>query len=1032
MASELCNLCRDTKSLVGSNITKYSESSVWEHTDANMPAELCFDSSKVLQQDCPTKESKSLEIATESSMISVERKTSGDFTVHQNSSGSGLMQPGGDYTENGQLSGELTEQDQLDCSESSSLSDFELEHSESFSVNCDIVHSVENSECSEYSTESDDSDQTAVEEHEPEAFTLFQAMPDLCMYYDQVDTEIQELFLSDLEMLSENETESEQLSEEDSSDEGSEEISVSALYEQYSEQDENALFELDKEPCQSFEQCELNNQNMPRECHTTHFESSEISQASKESMPAGLSGSLVQQPPAEQIENTYDSELTAKPSQGSCTDSFESSLQSQLSDDFAEQTLEQNQSFEYYTEDDYEIECVKTLEQCSSCGEYFEKCEIPEQCEPSEPAQNSEDSQQSESFETSTGLCEAFGTQCSVFHTSELPRENSPEECHTNEVRKRPECDMMFIGSMETFEARWLSQFLAVDCHQNNTFEKRDVEDLDVIDEPSNELLPCDSNAEAEAVIELLDTSGEQRVLCEECEMREKAQLNYDTPSELFELCDIKAEMFDLEYAESKAGESVVQGASIDECSEEDYADCIDSKSQGSTETDESFKSFIDEPEEICPVQTDDGEPLHELLEKDECCARHRQESHEVVDGLGDTPDLYTHDAVEADENTLESCSEPEAFEKGLYKTYAEVLCSGLSVEPVQSPKPCLEHAAPIDEDDYGLNLNDEDTTAHIVEDQDPEVFADDENVVESLGEMFVLDPSEGAGEIYGLPSVDESIYKRDASDPCSIQSTCYEQGISAPEMYAEDERVTVNEVSEKFTEFARLDEKEVEHDLDLETGPGTCESANKNETRWSNLTDDGQLKEENGLEVIDETKGDCAPCCGEINTDTFEKGSELNASEDPQNDTHDLLIARNDIDLQSDEDLLKDPELPDCCSTALDLPEPTEQKDDSLPPSKCSKQLDKIIHQVERSETTEQSDSDDFFKLAGENTTSEQIEASEDTEASDDEDYPESCECEFCVQSIEQVQCCRVPCATVNEVEHNLFVTGTLQNFRA
>lgn len=966
-------------------------------------------------------------------MISADQKTSVDFTVHQNISG--LMQSDGDYTENAQLSGELTEQDKLDCSESSSLSDFDLEHSESFSVSSDFVHSIENNECSAYNTDNI-SVQTVMEEQEPEAFTLFQAMPDLCMRYDQVDTEIQELVLSDREKLYEHETESGQPSEEDSSEEGSEEISVSDLYEQHSEQDQNGTFELDKEPCRSFEQCELNNQNMPCECHTTHFKSSEMCQASKESMPAGLSGSLVQQPPAEQIENTYDSELAATNGQVSCRDSFESSVQIL----FAEQTLEQNQSFEYYTEQDYEIECVKMVEQCPSCGKYFETCEIPEQCEPSEPAQNSEDSEQSESFENSPGLCEAFGTQCSVFHTSELPGENPPIEYNTSEDRKRPECDMMFIGSMETFEARWLSQFLAVDGHQNNTFEKQEVEDLDVaISDPREELLPRDCNAESEPVIETLDSSGEQWTLCGECELREKAQLKYDVSSQLFELCDVMDGTFHLGYDESKAEESLFKEASVDECSEEEYADCIDGKSQGSTETDVSFKSFIDEPEEICTVQTDDDKSLCELSEKDECCTRHRQESRVDIVGLSDAPDLYTHDGVEADENSQESCSEPKILGKGMYKTYAEVLCSGLCIETVQSPEHCLEYTVPFEED-YGPKLNDEDTKAHLVEDQDSEDFSEDENstLVESFGELIVQEPSESAGEIYELPTGDESIYKHDASDPCSIQSTCHEPGISAREMHAEDASIRVSEVSEKFTEVSRPVEKEVTHDLVSETGPDKSESATENEACWSTLAADVQINEENGLEVVDEPEGVHEPCCGEIGTcedvDTFvfaseevvanvEKCSEFNASEGPPNATHDLLIV-NGIELQSDKDALEDPEPLGCCSISLDRTETTEQKDASPPQRKSSVKLEEIIHQVEQSETTEQSEPDSFFKLADENTTSEQVEASEDTEASDDEDYPESCDCEFCVQPLEQVQCYSVPL--------NLFVAGILYDSKA
>lgn len=962
-----------------------------------MPAELCFDPSKVLQQDCSTKKSKCLETAAESIPSSAEEETSVDFALHQNVSG--LMQPDGDHTENGQFSGELTEQDKLDFSESSSLSDFDLEHSESFSVRSDFVHSIENNEHSEDSMDKT-SDQTVTEEHEPEVFILFQVMPELCMHYDQVDTEIQEPVLSDLEMVHVHETESEQSLEEDRSDESSEEISVSDLYEQYNG-DQNAVFELDKELCEPFEQCELNNQNMPCECHTTHFESSEMCDASKESMPAGLPGCLVPQPPAGQIENTYDGELTAINRQVSCTDSFEGSVQSQISDDFAEQTLEQSLSFDYYTEHDF-----KTLEPCSSCGKYFEKCEIPEQCEPFEPAQDSEDSQQCKPFESSAELCDAFETQCSVFHTSELPRENPPIEWNTNEARKRPECDMMFIGSMETFETHWLAQFLAVDGHQNNTFEKQEVEDLDVaLREPRHELLPCDRNAKAEPVLETLDVSSEQRMLCGECLMRENTQLNEEMPSQLFELCNVEAETFDLEYDEINAGESVVQEASTDECSEEEYADCSDGKSQVSTETDESFKSFIEEPEEICPVETDDYNPLHELHERDRCCTGQRQKCHEVFDGLNDTPD--PHDEVEAHENIHESCSEPEMLLNGTYKTYAEVLCSGLYTEAAQSPKPCLEHAVPTDEEDYGL---DEDTLAHVVEDQDPALFSEDEKYVESYGEMIVPDLSQSAGGIYGLPAEDESIYKSDASDPRPIPSTGHEQGISALEMYAGDECIKVSEVPEKFTEVPRLVENEGKHDPVSETSPDE-KSARKNEVCRFNLSDDGYIKEENELEVINELEGINRPCCAEVETceeavADVEECDELIASQDPRDCAQDLPILQNAVELQSDQDLLKDPEQPGCCQ----MTETSEQKDDSPPQSACREKLDEIIHQVGRSETTEQSEPDRFFGLAGENPTSEEIEASEDTEASDDEDYPESCDCEYCVQPVEQVQCCRGP----------------------
>ncbi|TSL54342.1 Carboxy-terminal domain RNA polymerase II polypeptide A small phosphatase 1 [Bagarius yarrelli] len=993
MASELRNLCKDTKTVVESSVTKYRETSAFfgrVHTDVNMPAELCFDPSKVLQQDCLMKEMKSLEVAADLGRISTETETSVDSAVHQPIFG--LMQPDGDYTNNIQL-GERTVQDQQGFSEPSGLDEFRLERSESFSIISDFVHPLENNECSEYGLESEISDQTKTEKHEPDEFLLFHAMPDLCMYHEQVDTDSQEFVLSDSVMLFEHETESEHLSEEDICDEGSEEISDLDLY---YEQDQNVMFELDKEPCRPFELCDLNNQNLSCECHTTHFKSFEIGQAFIDSMPAGVSGSLEQQPPAGQIENMHDSNLTAKNSQGPYTDLFESSDQSQLSDDFAEQTLEQSQSFDYYTEPDYgqlSLNEIRTLEQCLSCGKYFRKCEIPELCKPAEPAQNSEDPQQSEPFENYPELCEAFGTQCSVFDTSNLPRENPVIEHSMNDVPKRPECDMMFSGSMETFEAHWLSQFLAVDSHLENSFKKEEAEGLSVaISLLSDESLPCDINSDAEPVIEPLDTFGEQRRLCEECEMRESAQLKYDMPSELFYLCDLKAGTFEQKCNESKAGESVVKGASVDECSEEDYVDCIDGKSQGSTETDESFESFIDEPE-IYLAQTEDNKPLHDLPEKDECGIRHGQEPNEVIDDLGETPDPYTDDEVE-------SCSEPKAVEKEIYKTYAEVLCSGLCILTGQSSELCNEHTGEIDERYYESEHIDEGSTADFVEEPDEKVDFD--------GEMTVLDHFNSAGENDGLPTVDEEeIYKRDASDPCSILSTCYEQGMSAYEMHAEDDCI----LESKFIEVSKSEEKEDKHDLVSEEGLDICESVNEDQASWPGLTVDAHIDEENVPEMINETQGVYEASCGQIEAcndgDGFafpseevvvEKCIKFTTSEYLQNGAHDMLIVQNEIELQSEKDPSNDPEPPGFCDILLDRTE-TEQKDDFSLESKCGETLNEIIHQVVQSEMTECGETE----KEDENTTSEQIDTSEDTEA-DDEDNPDYCECEFCVQSIDQV----------------------------
>ncbi|KAK1789081.1 hypothetical protein P4O66_015030 [Electrophorus voltai] len=105
-APELHPSVWESKCFVESNISKYLETSAFfrgKRIQANMPAELCFDPTKVSQQGCPAEK------------------------MHSNVSG--LMQFDGDYIKNDQFNEELTEQhDKFDSLETSSLSDCDSEH----------------------------------------------------------------------------------------------------------------------------------------------------------------------------------------------------------------------------------------------------------------------------------------------------------------------------------------------------------------------------------------------------------------------------------------------------------------------------------------------------------------------------------------------------------------------------------------------------------------------------------------------------------------------------------------------------------------------------------------------------------------------------------------------------------------------------------------------------------------------------------------------------------------------------------------
>ncbi|KTG40032.1 hypothetical protein cypCar_00011140 [Cyprinus carpio] len=93
-------------SFAESNITKYLESSAFfksEHSEVNMPAELCFGHSEVSGQGDPKKENQSLEHAAE---LCTEQEALYESTAHQNAIE--VKEADGLCFENGQINGEFS------------------------------------------------------------------------------------------------------------------------------------------------------------------------------------------------------------------------------------------------------------------------------------------------------------------------------------------------------------------------------------------------------------------------------------------------------------------------------------------------------------------------------------------------------------------------------------------------------------------------------------------------------------------------------------------------------------------------------------------------------------------------------------------------------------------------------------------------------------------------------------------------------------------------------------------------------------
>ncbi len=131
----------------------------------------------------------------------------------------------------------------------------------------------------------------------------------------------------------------------------------------------------------------------------------------------------------------------------------------------------------------------------------------------------------------------------------------------------------MFSGSMETFEARWLSQFLT-DLLRHN----KEISSLaaDIRESNGEAKIPEVVNSKPE--VQALDNC---RKLCRKCDELENVKCCNNEIIQSFQRADDEEVTFEGHSNVDISLDAVTTAAgSLDESSEEEYGDCMDGKSQ--------------------------------------------------------------------------------------------------------------------------------------------------------------------------------------------------------------------------------------------------------------------------------------------------------------------------------------------------------------------------------------------------------------------------------------------------------------------
>ncbi|XP_055071486.2 uncharacterized protein ctdsp1 isoform X1 [Misgurnus anguillicaudatus] len=718
-----------------------------------------------------------------------------------------------------------------------------------------------------------------------------------------------------------------------------------SLSEEYSLSGQNIVAELN-----THKECTLNDQNKPAEYHDIDFDSPDLCQVSKQSMLSDHCVSLEQTRVTGQMDTPDDRATLHSPDccteetvdcSRTCCATEGTSQKRQLFKQECNQHFEQNES----SED--RAACVATLEQCTSCGARFEKCDDREQCSSSMPTNRSESPHQSR-------LADLPTAQRSVFHSSELPKEN---QSNSSEIRKPSACDALFSGSMATFEDRWLSQFLT-DLLRHN----QESADLEVSQSSEDFKTP---ESDSCFVPEVRATK-----LCKMCSDSEQGM-----KPQCFPLDSDGERTFVLHPNVHNSLDAVTKGGSSDESSEEEYSDCIDSKSQDSSETDESFTSFADESESF-EIFSDKVKHLSLTEDSDQSQEYPEDET---------TFDTYTQEALDVCEIDSEEQDRKVTGQKSS-KTYAEVVLVGLPIDPCQIHQSCAKDEV-YETEAYEPNLIGENCCTLYSE------------------EVKGIEPWHKNGELV------------EPLDGMLAQVSC----VAAVEGY-EHQTLLENSLEDLSTEFCyqtfTYHEDDTPELLDKEPTLGTEDSQDLNKLNGfqnEEIRKDTVVENE---ETFTETEEAHGPSCGEIETSEDEEGSLF--------DFEDVVVRAEEHDTSkgndANQELIKDESKDGTavleCSVSVGQQESSVSQNESNDSSEVlysheadlseqsdrSEKLEQLIHQVAKNEAPEYSEQDGFIKVSDQSTTSEQTDSSDDSEVSEDEEYSEFCDCEFCVPPTDQV----------------------------
>ncbi|XP_050974250.1 uncharacterized protein ctdsp1 isoform X1 [Labeo rohita] len=1028
-SSDLCQCFGERMSFVESNITKYLESSAFfksQHSEVSMPAELCFGHSEVSGQGDPKKENQ--ERVAE---LCAEEEALIESAAHQNA-----IKADGLCIENGQINGEFSDQS---CSSGyDSLLDSCSEHSECFETSSSSVDLVEIRQNDELSIAFEPSDQSEISEQDAEQLTLSEMSLDDCESFQQDDVEQQddaeqifltemrlgncdsfehdevqlnpletssdlyefipqddgelltssefspdcfqqddaeeiissEMSLDDCESLPQDDAEGDlcdsypqadvESSQLDASDHECDSECDAEHQEQYSEyensisednlSDQNSVVELDSKDCETSTQSELNNQNKLDKYHATHFESPELCQDSKESKPSDHCVSLEHMQLTGQMYTADDRVLLNSLDGCTClSKNFDCSLT-------FDSPTEGYQDCDPLCEHSESPVCFKTLEQCTSCGTYFEKWDVREQCTPSVPTDHSEGPHPSGLEEKCP---ESSKTHSSVFHNPDIAKENLPNHRGT-QVRK-PESDAMFSGSMETFEARWLSQFLT-DLLRHN----KEASSLAAEISQSNEEVETPEVVDCKHEAQGLDIC---RKLCRKCDELENGPQSFQPADDE----KIKFER----HSNLDISLDAMTTAASDESSEEEYGDCMDGKSQDSSETDESFKSFVES--ESFEIFSDQPCEKENLLGEDDESLSHNLHSDEYSDEDNDRNfNMYTQERLDACEDACEIDSEQQVTGKESIKTYAEAVAVGLPVDPGQIHE-CAKPDEVHETEDYEPAFMDECFSLYS-EGRDDEPSHKNGEVIDA--NMDVQVSCVAAVEAYGLEEVVENAFDGGSTELCAVKDTLQEGDTS--ESPVEESTLLENEVSQDLTE-------DTENVQDLSSVVET----------------DGNKKADSDFDETDEAHG---PCCGEIETTEDEETTLFDfedvvgcSKEGKETPTADQLVScafEEQSNTETSSLCVSDGQQetytePIDTSGLLDPP----GTDGLSEENQKNEKLEELIHQVARSEASEQ---DTLLKSDQKN--SEQSYSYDESDVSEDEEYPEDCDCEFCLPPTDQV----------------------------